>query len=70
MSRGVVRWVVGVVVAVGVCAGPAGVAHADETNSGSHNGPRIGLVNAGQIDDPLEDVLQHFLQLGGGAAAE
>ncbi|MBC7267970.1 MAG: hypothetical protein H5T76_04485 [Streptomyces sp.] len=42
----------------------AGVAHADETNTASHNGPRVGLVNVGQIDDPMEDVLEHFRLIG------
>jgi hypothetical protein len=45
---------------------PAGSAHADETNTGSHNGPRIGLVNVGQVDDPMEDVLEHLLLIGDG----
>ncbi|CAM5335134.1 MULTISPECIES: hypothetical protein [Streptomyces] len=44
----------------------AGHAHADETNTGAHNGPRIGLVNTGQVDDPMEDVLEHFLLVGDG----
>jgi hypothetical protein len=70
-ARGAVRRLAGVgVLAAVVCWVPAGVAHADETNTASHNGPRVGLVNVGQIDDPMEDVLQHFLQLGGGPAAD
>ncbi|MFD5710314.1 hypothetical protein ACFWHW_07960 [Streptomyces pharetrae] len=70
-AKGAVRRVAGLGVLTAVGWGLAGgVAHADETNTGSHNGPRIGLINAGQIDDPMEDVLQHFLGLGGGAAAE
>ncbi|HLL34730.1 MAG TPA: hypothetical protein VK545_12750 [Streptomyces sp.] len=65
------RRLVGVGVLVAVWWGAAGgVAQADETNTASHNGPRIGLVNVGQVDDPLEDVLQHFLQLGGGHTTE
>ena len=48
------------------CWLPAGSAYADETNTGSHNGPRIGLVNVGQVDDPMEDVLEHFLLFGDG----
>ncbi|GAA2105300.1 hypothetical protein GCM10009801_81570 [Streptomyces albiaxialis] len=44
----------------------AGTAHADEYPKHSHNGPRVGLVNAGQIDDPMEDVLEHFLLFGDG----
>ncbi|MFF8385301.1 hypothetical protein [Streptomyces kanasensis] len=42
----------------------AGAAHADETNDHAHNGPRVALVNAGQIDDPMEDVLEHVAVLG------
>ncbi|WP_404827679.1 hypothetical protein [Streptomyces aureocirculatus] len=54
-----------------VCAVPfalsAGVAHADETHhSGSHTGPVVALINTGQIDDPLEDVLEHTLLFGDG----
>ncbi|MEU8604078.1 hypothetical protein [Streptomyces parvulus] len=54
--------------AVLVCWVPAGAAHADETTTGSHNGPRVGLLNVhvGQIDDPAEDVLEHTLLFGDG----
>ncbi|MDG9715154.1 hypothetical protein [Streptomyces sp. DH24] len=52
-------------VAVAVCWVPAGAAHADESNRGSHNGHRFGLVNMGQVDDPMEDVLEHVLLVGG-----
>ncbi|EGX57758.1 hypothetical protein SZN_21136 [Streptomyces zinciresistens K42] len=55
----------GVTVGV-VCWSAAGTAVADETNHASHNGPRVGLVNMGQVDDPAEDVLEHFLLLGDG----
>ncbi|WP_108989667.1 hypothetical protein [Streptomyces coelicoflavus] len=50
--------------------GAAGAAHADETTTGSHNGPRVGLLNVhvGQIDDPAEDVLEHTLLFGDGYA--
>ncbi|WP_228983123.1 hypothetical protein [Streptomyces sp. DH12] len=41
-----------------------GVAHADEVNDRAHNGPRVALINAGQIDDPMEDVLEHVAVLG------
>ncbi|MGW5008690.1 hypothetical protein [Streptomyces parvulus] len=56
--------------AVLVCWVPAGAAHADETTTGSHNGPRVGLLNVhvGQIDDPAEDVLEHTLLFGDGYA--
>ncbi|MEE1765646.1 MULTISPECIES: hypothetical protein [unclassified Streptomyces] len=49
-----------------LCGVSAGAAHADETNKASHNGPRIGLVNVGQVDDPMEDVLEHTLLFGDG----
>ncbi|MFB6637653.1 hypothetical protein ACFCYF_10375 [Streptomyces chartreusis] len=65
-GRAVARLVVGVIAAGAACWLPAGNAHADETNTGSHNGPRIGLVNVGQVDDPMEDVLEHFLLVGDG----
>ncbi|KUO22682.1 hypothetical protein [Streptomyces dysideae] len=65
-ARGVVRCLTGVVTVAAACWLPAGTAHADETNTASHNGPRIGLVNVGQVDDPMEDVLEHFLLLGDG----
>ncbi|MFG2548992.1 hypothetical protein ACGFWF_03430 [Streptomyces sp. NPDC048581] len=65
-TRTVLRLVVGVLAAGATCWLPAGTAHADETNTGSHNGPRIGLVNVGQVDDPMEDVLEHFLLFGDG----
>ncbi|WP_240979571.1 hypothetical protein [Streptomyces sp. HNM0574] len=68
------RWAVGasvVVAALGLTA--SGTAQADERDSGSHDGPvytliyaeQIGLINTGQIDDPMEDVLEHVvLNLG------
>ncbi|MGW7414211.1 hypothetical protein [Streptomyces sp. NPDC054863] len=42
----------------------AGAASADEYHENSHNAPRVALVNTGQIDDPLEDVLEHAAVLG------
>ncbi|WP_313896236.1 hypothetical protein [Streptomyces sp. YIM 98790] len=39
-------------------------AWADETHYGSHNGPRWSLISTGQIDDPLEDVLEHATLFG------
>ncbi|MFE5733354.1 MULTISPECIES: hypothetical protein [unclassified Streptomyces] len=42
----------------------AGTAAADETHVHSHNGPHVSLVSTGQIDDPLEDVLEHAAILG------
>jgi hypothetical protein len=65
-TRAVLRLVVGALTVGAACWLPAGSAYADETNTGSHNGPRIGLVNVGQVDDPMEDVLEHFLLLGDG----
>ncbi|MEU0658708.1 hypothetical protein ACPCAC_30180 [Streptomyces lavendulocolor] len=41
-----------------------GAAHADEAHSGSDNGHRVSLVSIGQIDDPMEDVLEHVALLG------
>ncbi|RST18710.1 hypothetical protein E2C00_14760 [Streptomyces sp. WAC05374] len=43
---------------------PSGAAHADEAHHGSDNGHRITLVSIGQIDDPMEDVLEHVAVLG------
>jgi hypothetical protein len=47
-----------------ICA--AGTAQADETNHNSYNGDgsRITVVDVGQVDDPAEDVLEHFLHFG------
>ncbi|MBB1256300.1 hypothetical protein [Streptomyces alkaliterrae] len=42
----------------------ATAAHADETHHHSHNGPRVSFITTGQIDDPLEDVLEHLTVLG------
>ena len=39
---------------------------ADETHRDSHNAPVVALINTGQIDDPLEDVLEHTLNFGDG----
>ncbi|MBC9724738.1 hypothetical protein [Streptomyces sp. TRM68367] len=64
--RIVARCLTGAVTAVVACGLPAGAAHAVETNKHSHNGPRIGLINVGQVDDPKEDVLEHTLLFGDG----
>ncbi|MER6287324.1 hypothetical protein [Streptomyces sviceus] len=56
----------GLAVLAVTCLLPIGSAHADETNTASHNGPRVGLVNIGQVDDPMEDVLEHVLLIGDG----
>jgi hypothetical protein len=42
----------------------AGAAYADETHTHSHNAPHVALIQTGQIDDPLEDVLEHAAILG------
>ncbi|MGP4085581.1 hypothetical protein [Streptomyces sp. KR55] len=63
-ARSVARRLTGVVTVATMCWLPAGAAHADETNTASHNGPRIGLINTGQVDDPMEDVLEHFRLVG------
>ncbi|MFE5589773.1 hypothetical protein [Streptomyces sp. NPDC056549] len=55
--------VTGVLTAAAVLL-PAGAAAADETHSHSHNGPNVSLISTGQIDDPLEDVLEHAAILG------
>ncbi|MEE1754891.1 hypothetical protein [Streptomyces sp. SP18CS02] len=43
---------------------PAGVAHADEAHHNSDNGHRVALLSVGQVDDPMEDVLEHVAVLG------
>ncbi|MFF5501586.1 hypothetical protein [Streptomyces roseolus] len=58
--------VAGVLTAVAVLL-PAGTAAADETHTrhgpSVTNGPAVDL-HTGQIDDPLEDVLEHAAILG------
>ncbi|MEU3399252.1 hypothetical protein [Streptomyces filamentosus] len=58
--------VAGVLAAAAVLL-PAGAARADETHThhgpAVTNGPALGL-HTGQIDDPLEDVLEHAAILG------
>ncbi|MEV7615544.1 hypothetical protein [Streptomyces sp. NPDC089799] len=48
-----------------LAAGAAGPASADEQHRDSHNAPVVALLNTGQIDDPLEDVLENMLNFGG-----
>jgi hypothetical protein len=67
-AKSVPRWLTGVLTLAVLGWLPAGTAHADEYNTSSHNGPRIGLVNVGQVDDPMEDVLEHVLLFGDGYA--
>ncbi|MER6850865.1 hypothetical protein AB0A81_13980 [Streptomyces flaveolus] len=66
--RGVACRPAGAGAAALVCWMPARAAHADETTTGSHDGPRAGLldVHVGQVDDPMEDVLEHTLLFGDG----
>ncbi|MGW0735871.1 hypothetical protein [Streptomyces sp. NPDC002851] len=52
--------------AVAVALTAPGTAQADETHRDSHNGPVVALINTGQIDDPMEDVLEHTLNFGDG----
>ncbi|MFW6694944.1 hypothetical protein [Streptomyces sp. MAR4 CNX-425] len=60
-------------VAVAVVTAPAGagltggVAAADEHYDGDVSfGSSFAILRTGQIDDPMEDVLEHTLLLGGG----
>jgi hypothetical protein len=50
----------GALVALAVTGMTATEAHADETHQDSHNAPHFSVISTGQIDDPLEDVLEHF----------
>ncbi|MFJ3902248.1 hypothetical protein [Streptomyces sp. NPDC090025] len=45
-------------------AGAAGTAVADSGDT--HDSPVVALISTGQIDDPLEDVLEHTLNFGDG----
>ncbi|MFF8828838.1 hypothetical protein [Streptomyces sp. NPDC015131] len=42
----------------------SGTAHADEAHSASDNGHHVTLLSIGQIDDPMEDVLEHVAVFG------
>ncbi|WP_129842077.1 hypothetical protein [Streptomyces sp. RFCAC02] len=70
-SRGAARWSV-LALAVGTAAlGGADTASADEHYSGQTTiGPRFALIGTGQIDDPLEDVLEHATVLGSTTMTE
>lgn len=62
-----VRFVAAAVVGVAMAfAGEVGTAVADEKHVDSHNAPVFALINTGQIDDPMEDVLEHTLLFGDG----
>ncbi|MGA4843848.1 hypothetical protein [Streptomyces sp. G45] len=65
-ARKLTRWALVTAVAAVPAALSTGTAHADETHKNSHNAPRVALVNTGQIDDPMEDVLEHTLLFGDG----
>lgn len=60
------RWALVAVVTAAPAVWCAGAAHADETHENSHNAPTVALISTGQIDDPLEDVLEHTLNFGDG----
>ncbi|MFE2597674.1 hypothetical protein ACFXCZ_14420 [Streptomyces sp. NPDC059396] len=65
-TRAVSRWAVGITATAMATGLPAGAATADETHTNSHNGPNVSLISTGQIDDPMEDVLEHTLLFGDG----
>ncbi|WP_030792266.1 hypothetical protein [Streptomyces sp. NRRL S-920] len=60
------RWVLVTAMVAGPAVLCSGTARADETHENSHNAPRVALISTGQIDDPLEDVLEHTLLFGDG----
>ncbi|AWL87240.1 hypothetical protein AMK14_08785 [Streptomyces sp. TSRI0445] len=60
----------GVTVVASVLPATATAAHADESHTDSHNGPQVALIATGQIDDPLEDVLEHVAVLGRTVVAD
>ncbi|MFE2019166.1 hypothetical protein ACFW9O_14150 [Streptomyces sp. NPDC059499] len=63
-ARTLTRWLFESGAVLVAAALPTGVVHADETHTGSHNAPHVSLIQTGQIDDPLEDVLEHTAILG------
>lgn len=64
MTQPILRTALTVAAALALPVLAASAAHADETHENAHNAPRVSLVNTGQIDDPLEDVLEHAAILG------
>ncbi|MFE4370275.1 hypothetical protein ACFRMN_18920 [Streptomyces sp. NPDC056835] len=65
-TRTISRWAAGIAATAVVTGVPVGTASADETHHDSHNGSRFTLIHTGQIDDPMEDVLEHTLLFGDG----
>lgn len=59
------RWLAVVAAAGAATAMGADAASADEYYEDSALGSQFALVKTGQIDDPLEDVLEHASFLGG-----
>ncbi|WP_030547052.1 hypothetical protein [Streptomyces exfoliatus] len=66
------RTVVGMLTAAAILL-PVGTAQADETHTRSGptvtNGPSLS-IHTGQIDDPLEDVLEHAAIFGSTSTAD
>ncbi|MEV4945990.1 hypothetical protein [Streptomyces sp. NPDC053755] len=62
-TRRTVVGLIGALTAAAVLV-PVTAATADETHNHSHNGPHVSLISIGQVDDPLEDVLEHAAILG------
>ncbi|ONK15844.1 hypothetical protein [Streptomyces sp. MP131-18] len=59
------RWPLLALATFGAAGLASGAADADEHYSGETTiGSRFALVNTGQIDDPLEDVLEHAAIFG------
>ncbi|MGP3966824.1 hypothetical protein [Streptomyces sp. 6N223] len=59
------RWPLLALAAAGAATLTTGTATADEHYDGTTLiGPRYGLLVTGQIDDPLEDVLEHAAIFG------
>lgn len=65
-ARKTSRWMLAAAMTAAPITLSTGTAHADETHRDSHNAPVVALVNTGQIDDPMEDVLEHTLNFGDG----
>ncbi|GAA3490156.1 MULTISPECIES: hypothetical protein [Streptomyces] len=64
MNLPIMRTVLAVAAALVLPVLAGSAAYADETHHNSHNAPRVSLLSTGQIDDPLEDVLEHAAILG------